>query len=209
MLTLYTGKGTSGIAAHILLEEVGADYEVAWLSLPDGDHRTPDYLAVNPKARVPTLITPEGPLSENVAILTWIGQAHPQAGVLPESAYDLARMQALNTYIASTVHVAFAHLLRGARWSDDPAAHESMKARVPGNLRECAALIEAHYLGEPWAMGARYTAADPYLLLVARWLMMNKVPLDETPGIKAHTDRLMARPATTRVLAAHGLSGPV
>ncbi|MEM6971599.1 MAG: glutathione S-transferase family protein [Pseudomonadota bacterium] len=208
MLELYIAKGTSGLGTHILLEEAGADYETRWISFPDKGQQSPDFLGVNPKGRVPALVTPEGVLTENPAMLFWIAETYPEAGLMPATAYDRARAQALASFLCATVHVHFAHLLRGARWSDDPAAHESMKAKVPANLLEAAKLIEAHYLDGPWALGADYCFVDPYLILVSRWLLLNNVPLEEAPAIKAHTEALMARPATQRVLAAHGMEGP-
>ncbi|MEM6677726.1 MAG: glutathione S-transferase family protein [Pseudomonadota bacterium] len=209
MLTFWMGKGSSAIAPHILLEEVRAAYETRIVSLPEGEHRAPDYLSLNPKGRVPALVTPEGTLTECPALLVWIGQRYPEAGLIPEDPYSFARGQALASFICSTVHIHFAHLLRGARWSDDPTVQEAMKAKVPSNLREAAKLIEDHYLDGPWALGERYSFVDPYLILVSRWLLLSKAGLDDVPRLKAHTDRLLARPATMRALAVHGLEAPV
>lgn len=203
MLTLYLAKGTSALAPHVLLEEVGAAYQVVTLSLADGEHKDPSYLAINPKARVPALVTPEGVITENPAILTYIAAAHPEAGMLPEGAFARAEADALNAYLCATMHVAFAHKFRGARWADDPNAHEAMAAKVADNLAECAALIEAHFLRGPWALGEQFTLCDAYLALVPGWLSKAGVSLEVFPKLAAHWAGLQARPAAGRVIAAH------
>lgn len=203
MLTLYLAKGTSSLAAHILLEEVGASYKLAEVSLHDGAHKDATFRAINPKARVPALATPEGVVTENPAILTYIAATHPEAGMLPEGAYARAEADALNAYLCATVHVAFAHRFRGARWADDPVAIEAMAAKVPANLSDCAALIEAQYLRGPWALGDKFTLCDAYLALVPGWLSKAGMSLEAFPKLAAHRDALRARPAAARAIAWH------
>ena len=205
MLVLYYAKGTSALASHILLEEVGADYTAQEVPLSEGAHREEAYLAINPKARVPALKTPEGTITENPAILRYVAATHPAAGMLPDTPFAQAEADALNAYLCATVHVAFAHLLRGARWTDDEEARNAMKAKVPANLAECAGLIERHYLKGPWAMGERFTHCDAYLALVPRWLSGAGVDLSPYPKLSAHWSALRDRPAVRRVLAVHGI----
>ena len=205
MLTLYYAKGTSALAAHIALEEAGATYATVEVPLSEGAHKTDAFLAVNPKARVPALATPEGVITENPAILTYVAATHPDAGLLPVTPFARAQADALNAYLCATVHVAFAHKFRGARWADDPAAIAAMQAKVADNLRDCAALIEAHFLRGPWAMGDAFTLCDAYLALVPRWLAGAGVDVAEFPRIAGHWAALRARPATARVLALHGV----
>ncbi|WP_300035139.1 glutathione S-transferase family protein [uncultured Roseobacter sp.] len=203
MYTLYMAKGSSALAAHILLEEIGATYETEVLSVPAGDHLAPGYLAVNPRGRVPALKTPHGVITENPAILAYLAQAHPEKSLAPEDPFSFARAQSANMYLASTMHPAFAHKLRGARYADDPAAIEAMKAKVPANIRECARLVEDHLLQGPWVLGADYSMCDPYFFLVHRWMAANDVSLDDFPGISAHVRAMKARPATNAALAQH------
>lgn len=205
MLTLYIAKGTSALAAHILLEEVGAAYQIVEVALAEGAHRQAPFLHTNPKARVPALETPEGVITENPAILTYVAATHPEAGMLPEGAFARAEADALNAYLCATVHVAFAHKFRGARWADDPAAQDAMAAKVASNLADCASLIEAHYLRGPWALGEQFTLCDAYLALVPRWLTLAGVNLSDYPKLSAHWTSLHARPAAARVIALHGV----
>lgn len=205
MLTLYYAKGTSALAAHILLEEVGAAYTAVEVALNEGAHKRDDFLRINPKARVPALDTPGGVITENPAILTYVAATHPKAGMLPEGAFARAEADALNAYLCATVHVAFAHKFRAARWADDPAAQEAMGAKVADNLADCAALIEAHYLRGPWALGNQFTLCDAYLALVPRWLTIAGVDIGAYPKLSAHWAALRARPAAAGVMALHGV----
>lgn len=206
MLIFYYSKGSSALAAHILLEEVGADYEAQHVALAKQEHMEPGYLAVNPKGRIPALETTDGFLSENPAILTYIAQTHPEAGMLPDTPYEAARVHAFNAYLSSTVHVAFAHFQKGARWSDDPAAIETMRAKVPVNLAEAAKLIEDHYFKGPWVMGDLYTIADPYLFLLHRWMEKAGTEIALFEKLAAHVAAMRKRPAVQRGLEAHEIS---
>lgn len=205
MLTLYYAKGSSALAPHILLEEVGAEYAVHEVPIAKGANTEPAYLEINPKARVPALMTPNGVITENPAILTYIAAIHPQAHMLPDTPFERAEADALCAYLCATVHVAFAHLLRGARWADSPEAHASMKAKVASNLRDCAEVVEHHHLKGPWAMGDRYTFCDAYLFLMPRWMEKAGVDLSDYPKLAAHHDAMLHRPATLAVMAIHGI----
>jgi glutathione S-transferase len=205
MVTLYISKGSSALAPHILLEEAGADYTIEERPIASGAHLTPDYLTINPKGRVPALETEDGVITENPAILWYLGEAFPEQEFLPDALYQRAKAQELNAYICATVHVAFAHAQRGHRWADEPAVIEGMKPKVAANMRDCAKLIETHYLKGPWALGERYSICDPYLFLVQRWLGITGIAVADFPRIAAHRDAMFARPATQTVLAVHGL----
>ena len=204
MLTFYHSAGLScSIATHIALEEAGADYKSVKMDLGAGDQRKPDYLKINPKGRVPTLVTPQGVLTENVALLLYVAQTHPKANLAPSDPFQLAKMQAFNAYLASTVHVAHAHKMRGSRWSDDAGAIESMKAKVASNMTDCAKIIENDYLEGPWVMGKQYTVADPYLYIIATWMPGDGVDLSKFPKISAHKSAMDQRPAVRKVMAGY------
>lgn len=154
MLTLYYAPGTCALASLIALEESGLAFEVKKISLRDGEQRSPDYLKINPKGRVPALVTDYGVLTETPAILAYIAQSAPAAKLAPlDDPFEFARLQSFNSYICSTVHVNHAHRPRGSRWADEPAAIEAMKAKVPQNMADCFTLIEQTMFEGPWVMG--------------------------------------------------------
>jgi glutathione S-transferase len=184
------------------LEEAGAQYEAVRLSFRTDDQRKPEYLAINPKGRVPSLVTDRGVLTETPAILAFIAQRFPRAALAPlDDPFAFARVQAFNSYLCSTVHVAHAHGIRGARWADDPAALEAMKRKVPQTVGECFALIEREMFEGPWVMGETYTICDPYLFTLAGWMAGDGVDPARFPGIQGHGKRMAERPAVERALA--------
>lgn len=203
MLKLYYSTGSCARASHIALEEAGADYEAIRISLKDGDQRKPEYLAMNPKGRVPLLITDKGVLTENVAILAFVAQSHPKANLAPlDDPFGFAKVQAFNSYLSSTLHVAHAHKGRGSRWVDDAAAMEAMKKKVPQTVGDCFAMIENEMFEGPWVIGSQYTIADAYLYTLATWMEGDSVDPARFPKLLDHRQRMEARPAVKRVLAA-------
>jgi glutathione S-transferase len=164
MFRLYYAPGTCALAAHIALEEAGAPYEAVPVDFGAQAQRSPEYLAINPKGRVPALVTESGTLTETPGLLLFVAQRFPKAELAPLSdPFALAQLQEFNSYLCSTVHVAHAHGRRGARWADDAAAIEAMKRKVPATMTECFELIERKLLKGPWVMGEHYTICDPYL----------------------------------------------
>jgi glutathione S-transferase len=205
-MKFHYSPGSCALAVHIALEEAGARYEPRRVHFDKQEQRSPEYLRLNPLGRVPVLETPRGVLTEVLAILSYVAAAHPQAALAPADAFDMARMLSFNAFLSSSVHVAYAHHARGSRWSDDPACHASMVAKVPANYAELFDMIETHRLGTPWVMGDQYTVADPYLYVLTRWLARLDIDVNRFPGIAAHHQRMNARPAVQRALQAQGLT---
>jgi glutathione S-transferase len=203
--TFFTAPGTCALATHIALHEAGAAFDVQTLDFGAQQQQSPDYLAINPKGRVPALRTAEGVLTETPALLLFVAQRFPQARLAPlDDAFALARMQEFNNYLASTVHVAHAHKRRGARWADDPAAHAAMQAKVPQTMTACAAMLEAQLSPGPWVLGDSYSVADGYLFTLTGWLEGDGVDTAQFPRLMAHHARVAQRPAVQRALAGAG-----
>ena len=203
MLTFYYAKNSAAYAPHILLEDIGADYNAVRIDFMTGEQRSPAYLAVNPKGRLPSLVTEKGVLTETPAILVYLAQRFPEQDLAPSDPFEFAIAQAFNSYMASTVHVAHAHKHRGARWADDPAAREAMRAKVKENMTEYAQMIEAHYFKGPYVLGDKFSFCDPYMALVTRWFKDDEVDLDPFAKIRAHDALMRERPSMQRVLELH------
>jgi len=199
--TLYYVPGTCAQAVLIALYEAGAEFALKTLDFAAAEQRSPAYLAVNPKGRVPALVTPRGVLTEVPALLLYVAQTYPQARLAPlDDPFALAQLQEFNAYLASTVHIAHAHRPRAARWADDEAAQAAMRAKVPQNMRECFGVIESHYLGDgPWVMGEQYSVADGYLYTIAGWLKSDGVDIAEFPRVAAHSARMRERAAVQKL----------
>lgn len=205
MLKLYYSKASSALAAHILLEEAGTPYTAHEVSIAKGDHQQPAFHAMNPKGRIPALLTPDGVLTENPAILEYIAARNPQANLVPRGTFQQAQARSLCAYLCATTHVAFAHLKRGARWSHDLGAQHAMMQKVPENLRDSAGYLEANTSLAPWALGEAYSFCDPYLFLLGSWMDQAGLTLDAYPRLLAHQNAMLARPATRAALAVHDL----
>jgi len=203
MLTLYYAPHTCALATHIALEEAGAAYQSVRIDFSAEGQRAPDYLAINPKGRVPALATPRGILTETPALLLFVAQTYPGARLAPlDDAYALARVQAFNAYICATLHVAHAHRMRGRRWADDPAAIAEMTRKAPDAVGACYDLIEREMFTGPWVAGADYTICDPYLFTLAQWLEDDGVDPARFPKVAAHRARMAERPAVARAITA-------
>ena len=201
MLKLFYARNTCALASHIALEEAGAAYETVRLSFQTEDQKKPEYLAINVKARVPSLVTDKGVLTETPAILAFIAQSYPGAKLAPVEPFAFARAQAFNSYLCSTVHVAHAHRVRGTRWADDPAAIKEMQRKAPQAVGDAFALIEGGMLEGPWVMGEDYSICDAYLFTLARWLEGDGVDLSKLPRVLEHRSRVAARPAVKKAVA--------
>lgn len=203
MMKLYFATGTCALASHIALEEAGAEYSTVRINFSTSEQRSPEYLAINPKGRVPSLVTDQGILTETPAMLAYIAQSHPKAKLAPlEDPFRFAEVQAFNCYLCSTLHVAHAHRARGHRWVDDAAAIEAMKRKVPETVAACFEMIESKMLQGPWVMGETYTICDPYLFTLAQWMEGDSVDPVRFPKVYDHRNRMSERPAVRKAVAA-------
>jgi glutathione S-transferase len=202
MIKLFYTPHTSALASHIALVDAGAEYSTVRVSFAANEQRKPEYLAINPKGRVPALVIDKGILTETPAILVFIAQSFPRGRLAPlEEAFAFAEMQAFNSYLCSVLHVAHAHRMRGYRWADDPAAIEAMQRKVPDSVSACYDLIERKMFRGPWVMGARYTICDPYLFTMAQWLEDDGVDPSRFPKVMDHRSRMSKRPEVRRAIA--------
>jgi glutathione S-transferase len=202
MMKLYYAVHTCALASHIALEDARAEYSTVRINFAAEEQRKPEYLAINPKARVPSLVTARGILTETPAMLAFIAQSFPKARLAPlDDPFAFAEVQAFNSYLCATLHVAHAHRMRGYRWADDPGAIEAMKRKVPDSVAACYELIESKMLRGPWVMGDAYTICDPYLFTVAQWMEGDSIDPSRFPKVRDHRQRMSERAAVRKVVA--------
>ena len=203
MLNLYYAAHTCALATHIVLEEVGADYKTTRIDFASGQQRSPEYLKVNPKGRVPALVTDRGILTETPAMLAFVAQSFPRQNLaLMDDAFAFAEVQAFNSYLCSHLHVAHAHRMRAYRWvdADDTHSVEAMKRKVPESVGGGFAYIESDLLKGPWVMGERFTVCDAYLFTLAQWLEMDGVVPSRIPKVIDHRRRLSERTTVKKTI---------
>src|SRR4029453_9395775 len=128
-IKLYYAPGACSLASHCAIEETGVAYETQRLNLQEGDQRKPEYLKLNPRGRVPTLVVDGHVLTENVGIMTYIAGGNPKAGLWPKDTWHQAAAVATMAWLSNTVHTTVGHLFRPARYVDDAAAQEAVKAK--------------------------------------------------------------------------------
>jgi glutathione S-transferase len=202
MLKLYFAPGTCALATHIALAEAGADYTAERIDFKTNQQQSPEYLAINPKGRVPALVTDRGVLTENVAMLAYIAQSFPKAKLAPlDDPFAFAQVQAINSYLSSTVHVAHSHKGRGYRWATEESSFADMKKTLPKSMGAVFALLEEKMLKGPWMMGEAYTICDPYLFTLTGWLEGDGVDIATLPKVADHFKRMKDRPAVQKALA--------
>jgi glutathione S-transferase len=205
MMKLFYAPGACSLAAHIALEETGVAFEAVRLNLMEGDQRKPDYLALNPKGRVPALATPQGVLTESPAILLHLCALYPQAGLAPEEPWARAQVMAFVIWCSGTVHgAAFASAFRQARFSTDETTHPAIRAAGIDNARQHLAEIEAQLGGRDWMFDA-FSIADFYPLIFRRWAARLGIDITPFAGLKALSERVAARPAAARAIAREGI----
>jgi glutathione S-transferase len=201
MYKLYYAPGTCALASHIALEEAGADYSTVRLDFKSNQQQSQEYLKVNPKGRVPALVTDKGILTETPAILAYVAQTFPKAKLAPlDDAFAFAQAQSFNNYVCATVHVAHAHKGRGYRWATEESSFADMKRMVPRSMAGCFELIEKGMLKGPWVMGDQYTICDAYLYTVALRLAGDSIDLKTLPRVTDHMKRMSERPAVKKVM---------
>lgn len=202
-LKLYYAFGTCALASHITLIEAGAEYELSRISFKNEGQKKPEYLAINPKARVPALVTGEGVLTETPAMLVYIAQKFPAKNLaLMNEPFKFAEVQAFNSYLCSSAHIAHAHRMRGYRWVDAADEHsiKAMQKKVPESVSAHFDLIEHKLFKGPWVMGDRYTVCDPYLFTLSQWLEDDGVDMARIPRVREFRERMLERPSVKRAL---------
>lgn len=202
MYTLFYSPNACSLASHIALAESGLPYEVRRVNFAENEQRSPEYLKHNPNGRVPALVTEKGTLIESPAILAFIAQSAPDAKLAPlDDPFEFAQMQGFNSFIASSLHVAYAHNKRGYRWADGQEALDAMKRKVAPNMRMYFGMVENDFLTGPWVLGEAYSVADPYLFTMADWLEGLGIDREEFPKVADHYRRMMERPAVQKALS--------
>ncbi len=196
MLKLHYAPNTISVATAITLIEADLAFEPVRVDFASAEQTKPAYHKLNPKGRVPTLETPQGILTETGALLEWAAAQAPDKALVPADPFQAAKMREMMCYLASTMHVNHAHRMRGSRWSDDPAAHASMTAKVTENMAASCAHVESRLIG-PYVLGDRFSLADPWLFTICTWLPGDGVDITAYPKLTAH-HRAMRKRASVK-----------
>jgi glutathione S-transferase len=205
-IKLYYAPGACSFASHIALEELGVRYETQKLNLAEGDQRKPEYLKLNPRGAVPTLVVDGEVLTENVGILSYLAGGNPKKGLWPGDTWHQAKAISTMAWLSNTVHVAYRHYVRPARYSDDAATHEAIKAKGKQSFHDGLREIDGLLQGRQWAIGDHFTVVDGYLLVFYRWGNRAGLAVKDLPNYTRLMNRVLARAAVKKVMADEGIT---
>lgn len=202
-MKFYMTPGSCSTGIHILLEELELVFEAYIVNLPAGDHHQPDYLALNPKATIPTLVREDGStLTEFQSIAWWLARTHPKAGLLPDDVAGETLVVETLAYVVGFLHgQAFARIFAADRFTPNPADHEAVQARGREMVDQGLLLMNQLLEGRDYVAG-RFSIADAALFYVEFWADKTAIPLPA--NCQAHYRRMRARPVVQRVLLEEG-----
>jgi glutathione S-transferase len=199
-LTLCYAPLTCALVPFVTLTEAGADFKVRNLNTRANQHKTPEFLALNPKHKVPVLLIDGEPLTENVAIQLFIARQFPDARLLPVDSRAEVKAISLMAWFASTIHPHLTPNARPENYCDLPGSAESVK-RVAGKLLfEDFSIADTLLAGREWWFD-HFTAPDAYFFWCFRRALSFNLDLSAFSHCRAHFDRMLARPSVQKVLA--------
>lgn len=206
-MKLHYSKGSCSLLVHLVVEELGLALDSVPVDLVAGEQHGAAYRAINPKGKVPVLVTDDGALTECVAIVEWLLDRHGDGSLLaaPGSWARAKTMEQVAT-LATEIHPLFNRFFHEDDFAADPAVRAAVKARGTEKLLAWFAEQDAALAGEWWSGAAAPTVADLYFAVIARWGRWLDPPATRMTRIEPFLNRLAARPAVARALAREGIT---
>ncbi|MGZ8263488.1 MAG: glutathione S-transferase family protein [Burkholderiales bacterium] len=198
-LTLYYAPLTCALVPYVTLTEAGAPFQVRNLNTRSNEHKTAQFLALNPKHKVPVLLIDGEPLTENVAIQIWIARQFPQAALLPQDPKAEIKAISLMAWFASTIHPHLTPNARPENYCDLPGSAESVKRVAKKLLFEDFGIADGLLAGREWLFD-RFTAPDAYFFWCFRRGLSFGLDLSGFSNARAHFERMLLRPSVQKVL---------
>ena len=169
-LKLFFAPGACSFVPHAMLEMAGVEFEPSMVKLHKGEQHLPEYLALNPRGQVPVLVDGDEVLTQIVAILLYLDEKMPMAGILPPAGLERARALQVLAWMNNTVHPTFTHVFMPQKFTDDEVAQKAIRDFGAARYRELLGEMEALSVNAaPWMVGARPGALDAYALTLLRW----------------------------------------
>lgn len=204
MYKLFYASESASMGVRVLLEEIGADYELLPTSVEAGEPRPAAQLAINPNGWVPVLMWEDRAMYECAAITIFLGDRHPEAGLAP-GPEDAARGVYLQTlvYFSSSVQNAFQLSYYPDRFADSPEGEPGAQRRGARRLAETLGVIDAQIGTNTWVLGDRFSAADIYLFMLTTWLRSERghPQIHTLPNVARIAQAVQMRPSVQLVYA--------
>ena len=201
-LKLYVAPGSCARVPTVALEEIGVPFETELVRTAAGQQKTPEYLRVNPKGKVPVLVIDSIPLTENVAILSWLHKTYPDAKLLPATSDPLEASQQLSdlAYFSGTVHPHVTRVAMPLKFIDDAElSFDIVRSRGIADMNPVMAMINRRLSDREWWYGDTWSIVDAYLFWTW-WRIRVVYPQDDFPHLVDHAARIMERPSVIRAM---------
>ena len=203
-IKFYYSPGSCALAPHILLREIGVEFEGICNNLRLGP-LPEEFRLINPKMRVPVISVDDETITELPAIVTMIASLAPEMKLLGKTQLETVRVYEWMNWLNGTVHgLAFKHVRRPMHFTTDPAGCEGITAKARELLVESFDMIESKLEGEH-PVGDAYTAVDPYLFVFYRWGNELGYNMKKYPKFTALVARVVERPAVKSTLEVEGI----
>ena len=196
---------------HIVLEEVGAAFELEFVDCANGDNKKPEYLALNPNGLVPVLIDGTVKLDQAAAICLHIAGRHPESRLVPDpGSVELSLCHMWLTWLSSELHPALSMYLHPRKWTDQENVRSELSQGAGKKVRFLFDIIDGHIAksGGPYILGDRFSVVDAYAFVLCRWSRFMDRPGVEWPNFGPYARHILKRPSVTRVIAREGLVEP-
>jgi glutathione S-transferase len=204
-MKLFYSPGSCALGVHILMEEIGAPFELRRVNFAEGEQFGAAYRAITPKSKVPALERDDGSvLTEFQAISIWLALTHPEKGLSPPVVERHARMMEAMEYVVGTIHASgFRRVFRPMRFTPNAADYDAVKAEGLMIAKDGLALIDKGLAGKDFIAGD-FSVADPALFYVTFWAVV-RLNLGLPANVQRHYERMMDRPAVRKALKDEGL----
>jgi glutathione S-transferase len=213
-MQLYYHPSNASMAPHLLLQDIGAPFELKFVDRDRGEHQSAHYLRLNPNGRIPVLVDGDLVLYEAAAICLYLADKFPGARLAPPAgSAERARLYQWMFWLSNTLQAMLMHWFYPERMVDsgDAAAAAQVRAQAETQIGAMLQRLDeqAAASGGPWLLGADYGAADAYALMLCRWTRHFDRPARDYPHLGPYLQRLLARPAVQRMFEAEGLQAPL
>ncbi len=202
-LKLFVAPGSCSRVPAIALEEIGVHYETQLVRFPLNEQKTPEFLAINPKGKVPALLVDGQPLTENVAILTWLNQAYPEAHLLPEvdTAFERARQTADLSAVSGTIHPIVSRIALPARFVGDGVEPASVREAAIKAIQPLMTMLNARLSEGSWWYGQQWSVVDAYIFWAWWRLSVVDYPGSEFANLIDHAERIQERSSIQKAMS--------
>ena len=209
-LRLYFSHGACSFVPHCLLELAGTPFEPVMIKLHKGEHRTPEFRAINPQGQVPVLVDGEHVLTQLLAITVYLDGLFPQAHLLPTGSFERAQVIQTLAWMNNTVHPTFTHIFRPMNYSPDAAVQADIKLHATQHYKAHLETLDAFVAkqlgqGHPWLAGEFAGPLDAYALTLCRWGTIAELEPSQFPALWAHVQRCALQPGIARAVATERL----